>query len=195
MNFPDMQKRLLVLGAVAVLGAGGCSELRDAAGIGKRPPDEFRVLVRAPLSLPRDYGLKAPKPGAPRPQESAARERGRQIVIDTQSKATQIDSSSGRYKGLSKGEVALLRRAGADKVDPGIRQVVERETEVLSLQRTTLVDELMFWADKPPPGKAIDARKESRRLQENAALGRPINTDAVPTIEKKSSKSIFSGWF
>ena len=187
MNFPEMKKCLLVLGAVAVLGTGGCGVL----GNEKAPPDEFKVLVRAPLSLPRDYGLKAPQPGSTRPQEGAAPERARQIVIDTQTKEEPTQKTSERFKGLSEGEIALLRRAGADKVDPKIRQVVERESDVLALQQVSLGDSLMFWKEPPPAGKVIDARKESRRLQENSALGRPANQGPTPTIEKTGSNSIF----
>ena len=45
-------------------------------------PDEFAVESRAPLTIPPDYDLRPPQPGAARPQETTAAERARK-VIDT----------------------------------------------------------------------------------------------------------------
>lgn len=59
----------------------GCSEARQAMGLGKRAPDEFTVVKRAPLSLPPQYTLRPPEPGAPRPQEPSPTEQARQQVL------------------------------------------------------------------------------------------------------------------
>ena len=55
-----------LLAAVAFL--SGCEETKRALGQTKEGPDEFAVYQRAPLSLPPEYGLKPPNPGADRPQ-------------------------------------------------------------------------------------------------------------------------------
>ena len=46
----------------------GCAPgtVQDALGMGKRSPDEFAVVSRAPLILPPDYGLRPPAPGQSR---------------------------------------------------------------------------------------------------------------------------------
>ncbi|MEC7944356.1 MAG: DUF3035 domain-containing protein, partial [Pseudomonadota bacterium] len=49
---------------------GGCEGVREAAGIAKKAPDEFAIITHAPLSMPPDYGLRPPRPGAERPQEA-----------------------------------------------------------------------------------------------------------------------------
>ena len=54
---------------VAGLMVGACGDTRKVLGYDKVTPDEFKVVSRAPLSLPPDYGLRPPQPGAPRPQE------------------------------------------------------------------------------------------------------------------------------
>ena len=59
----------------------GCSEARQAMGLGKRAPDEFTVVKRAPLSLPPEYSLRPPEPGAPRPQEPSPTAQARQQVL------------------------------------------------------------------------------------------------------------------
>ncbi len=45
-------------------------------------PDEFAVESRAPLTIPPDYDLRPPQPGASRPQETTAAEKARR-AIDT----------------------------------------------------------------------------------------------------------------
>lgn len=45
-------------------------------------PDEFAVESRAPLTIPPEFDLRPPQPGAARPQELTATDRARR-VIDT----------------------------------------------------------------------------------------------------------------
>ncbi|MEE8623128.1 MAG: DUF3035 domain-containing protein [Alphaproteobacteria bacterium] len=178
--------RLLAAGCVLVLAlaASGCSDLRKAVGIEKTAPDEFRVVTRAPLSMPPDYGLKAPKPGASRPQEANIPDRARQIVLAS-GKPNKAPVNERKFKGRQPWEVALLGKAGADEADPNIRQLVNRETAVLAEAEFDLVESLMFWREPEPGGKVIDAEKEARRLRENAALGRPATTGETPVIKRK----------
>ena len=51
-------------------------------GLDQTGPDEFAVESRAPLTIPPDFDLRPPQPGAPRPQEVTAAERARK-AIDT----------------------------------------------------------------------------------------------------------------
>ena len=60
----------------------GCTDLRRAIGLDQVGPDEFAVESRAPLTIPPDFALRPPQPGAPRPQEITAAEKARK-VIDT----------------------------------------------------------------------------------------------------------------
>ncbi len=66
----------------AMLLAPGCSDLRVALGMDRVGPDEFVIESRAPLTIPPDFNLRPPNPGALRPQETTAAERARK-VIDT----------------------------------------------------------------------------------------------------------------
>lgn len=59
----------------------GCG-FRQLIGLDKVGPDEFAVESRAPLTIPPDYELRPPAPGASRPQEVTAAERARR-AIDT----------------------------------------------------------------------------------------------------------------
>ena len=177
---------VIALALVATF-VGGCSSLRSIAGLDKSgTPDEFQVVQRAPLSMPPDFGLRAPTPGATRPQDATTTDRARQIVIDrdTSGQASTVRTIEGR----SAGESALLKQAGAASADPNIRTEVNNETMTLADADKRWIDGLLFWkGPRVDPGTVVDAEKESARLRENAALNKPATTGVTPTIKKKSS--------
>jgi hypothetical protein len=92
------------------------------------------------------------------------------------------------------GEVALLVEAKAEDTQPDIRQIVDRESQTLREEDGYLYDVLVFWRDEVPPGRVIDAAAESKRLQENAALGKPVTDGETPTIERRK-KALLEGIF
>jgi Protein of unknown function (DUF3035) len=58
----------------------GCSGFRQMVGLDQPAPDEFAVESRAPLTIPPDFSLRPPKPGAPRPQEASAEQRAEKVI-------------------------------------------------------------------------------------------------------------------
>lgn len=58
----------------------GCGDLRRAIGLEHTMPDEFAVESRAPLTIPPDFDLRPPRPGAVRPQEKTADQAARQAL-------------------------------------------------------------------------------------------------------------------
>ena len=65
--------KIALLGGLA-LGVAGCESTRETFGLNKQAPDEFQVVSRAPLSLPPDFTLRVPEPGAARPQTGTTTE-------------------------------------------------------------------------------------------------------------------------
>ena len=176
---------VLALAGAALL-VSGCSSLRSIAGLDKSgAPDEFQVVQRAPLSMPPDFGLRAPDPGASRPQETTTTDRARQIVIDRE--ATAGESAVRPIEGRTVGEAALLKQAGATASDPNIRREVDRETSTVADADKRWIDNLLFWKTPQPSGSVVDPEKESARLRENAALNRPTTAGETPVIKKKST--------
>lgn len=158
-------------------------ETRQAFGLDRRVPDEFAVVSRAPLSMPPDYGLRPPQPGVPRPQEGTPRDRAAQAVFG-------VDAEPATYTpadpdSVTPGEGALLRQAGADQVDPNIRQIVNRETTQLAEEEDSFIQRLLFWQDPLPAGVVVDAQAESARLATAAATGTPLTEGEVPVIERR----------
>jgi hypothetical protein len=77
--------RLSLLAVASIFGLAllpGCSDFRVALGMDRVGPDEFAVESRAPLTIPPEYDLRPPQPGAPRPQEITSADKARR-VIDT----------------------------------------------------------------------------------------------------------------
>ncbi len=191
-----MRRAAFVAGAgLLVFGLAACSGVQKQLGMGKQSPDEFRVASQAPLSLPPDYRLRPPEPGAVRPQEGTPTQRARSSVF-------RLNGSDGvtpvRVYGAqgsqSAGERALTQRAGADRVDPQIRQMVELETQQINEDSENFLDSLIFWRDPQPTGNVVDARAESDRIRENRALNRPVNTGETPVIRRKQ-RGILEGVF
>src|SRR5665213_1041626 len=58
--------------AIVVCLSACSSDLSRTFGFTRDAPDEFEVTTRAPLSMPPDYTLRPPRPGATRPQEMTA---------------------------------------------------------------------------------------------------------------------------
>lgn len=177
--------RALAAAGMASLLLAGCSDTKKMLGFQKVAPDEFNVVARAPLSLPPEYQLRPPEPGAARPQEAEIRDQAKTLVTG---------KSGMGAKGRSSGEVALLTQAGADQSDPNIRGMVNRELAALAEADRSVVDRLVFWRKQETPAKLLDADKEQQRLRENQALGQPVTEGESPII-KRRKKGLLEGLF
>ncbi|MHA1600733.1 MAG: DUF3035 domain-containing protein [Alphaproteobacteria bacterium] len=171
-----------------------CEGVRDQFGLTKQSPDEFRVVARAPLTLPPDFILRPPEPGVARPQEGTTAQQARKAIFRVdESKVAVLDASTAA-DGRSLGERSLLRSAGVENIDPNIRNVVERETLRLNAESEGFIDALVFWREEEIPGVIVDAQSEAQRLRENAALGEGVTKGRTPTIER-GGKAFLEGIF
>jgi hypothetical protein len=186
----------------AMLALSGCGDsVRQALGMTKKSPDEFQVVAHAPLTLPPDYNLRPPEPGAPRPQEGTARDQAQTALFDN-SGGTDL-STGGSFRtsfdvpaqsGQSTGEVALLQNAGATGIDPNIRSQIDSETAAQVERDQTLIERLVFWRDPEPYGTVVDPVAEAQRLRENQALGKPVTEGQTPIIIRRR-KGVLEGIF
>lgn len=192
MQREDWKTAVAVSGVLLLL--AGCSGVREQFSLTSTPPDEFKVKTRAPLAVPPDFTLRPPAPGEPRPQEGTATQQAKQVIFRATDNNTPSLDEAMPADGRSLGERALLVEAKADQAESDIRQIVERETQTLREEDGYLYDVLVFWRDEQPPGQIIDAEAEAKRLQENAALGKPVTAGATPTIERRK-KALFEGIF
>lgn len=170
---------------VAALTLSACGGLRDQLGLNKNSPDEFRVVSRAPLTVPPDFALRPPAPGVPRPQVGTPTDQARRALTGASPEDLSQGADNGADDGRSAGERAILGAAGADNADPAIRQTVDRETDRINSESEDFLQALIFWRKDDPPGLLVDPEGEARRLQENATLGRDVTVGDTPTIERK----------
>jgi hypothetical protein len=174
----------LIIGAI---GLSGCENAKEVIGLTKQAPDEFAIVTRAPLSIPPQFGLRPPKPGAARPQETSPTTKARSILLRNSGRKGQASvATSGKF---SSGEAAFLKRAGALNVDPLIRRQVNVESSALADADKSVLRKVIFWQDPEVPGKIVDAKRESRRLRQVTAQGDSITKGEVPVITRKKK-----GW-
>lgn len=171
-----------LLAAIALVALGGCAgeDITRTFGLVRDAPDEFQVTTRAPLSMPPDFSLRPPRPGATRPQEQSTRSAAESALVPQ----SALDSGGA---APSAGQQALLGQAGP-AAPADIRRKVEAEAS-LDQPGRSFTDRLMFWKSTPPPGITVDASKEAQRLRENSALGQNIEQGDTPIIQRDSRKT------
>lgn len=174
------------LAGCAILAAGlsGCESARQAFSNQKSAPDEFAIYQRPPLSVPSSFTLPPPDPSRDNPQVITPMMQAQAALIGE--KTMTVEKQDLATTKESTGTKVFLAETGAPKAAPNIREIVNKETAVLSKEDQRFIDKLIFWVDaKPYPGVVVDASKEKKRIQENQALGKPITDGATPKIVLK----------
>lgn len=120
---------LLISVGVAASLLSGCTALGGASS-----PDEFRVVKKAPLVVPPDFSLRPPDAGAGTPFE----------VDETRANATTVFGDAiGQDASVS--ERALVAAAGANAVNPIIREQVDWEEAAVIRKSQRVSDRVMNW--------------------------------------------------
>jgi len=163
----------LLLPLAACSGVG--DSLSRTFGFSRDTPDEFAVTTQAPLTLPPDYSIRPPQPGAPRPQNVPDQIAAQEALIPQ----TALAANSA---GMSPGQAALLQEAGPP-APANIRAEIAQEQTKLNGGGQSFADRLMFWRAPQPTGIAVNPELESKRLRENAALGQSPQTGQTPIIQ------------
>jgi hypothetical protein len=173
---------MAVIGGTLVLLAG-CStdKLSRTFGLTRDSPDEYTVTTRAPLSMPPDYNLRPPRPGAPRPQEQSEQQQAEEALVPQ----IALNAPTGAD---SPGQAALIQQAGP-AAPADIRRTVDQEART-DASNDGFIDKLLYWRKPDTHGAEVDATKESQRLRQNAALGESPSVGETPIIQQKKE-----GWF
>ena len=175
--------RALLFASSAILLAG-CESggIARSFGLTRDAPDEFTVTTRAPLSMPPDYNLRPPRPGAPRPQEQSEQRQAEEILVP------QAALSGPRDGATSAGQAALLQQSGP-AAPADIRRRVDRDAR-MDRADDSFVDKLLYWRQGSAKDAIVDPAGESQRVKANAALGQSQDSGATPIIQEKRK-----GWF
>ncbi len=172
MSFNRVCSAFALTAGLVALGASlsACQSAATALGMTKVVPDEFRVVTKAPLTVPPDYSLRPPAPGEPRPQELQPESAARTALLGARA-AEQRDD----------GEKLLAAKAGADKADPLVRYVVDDEFGDLAHKDPSFADRVLFWRKD----KAAEAAAQTAKAS-GAETSAPID----PAVEANRLKSL-----
>lgn len=88
------QYRLAFMVSLLALTACESGEVRDSLGLGRTAPDEFVVVSRPALSVPPEFTLVPPEPGAEGPRASTE-EMAREALIGTTEERVRQSISDG----------------------------------------------------------------------------------------------------
>ena len=176
---------LLLISVLLLLTSCGNSTKR-AFGLERMSPDEFSVIKRAPLSQPPDYKLRPPRPGAERPGIASPREQARRVVFLGKGLDNKKHNTNDVKKKTTKGEKALLMRAGASNVETDIRSKVDQESSVLADTNKTFVEKILGF--KNDNAEIVDPEAETKRLQQNKELGNKTPEGKTPLIDRKKNQ-------
>lgn len=179
----SVNRVIVATALIAAVGLAGCQSTRDALGMSKVTPDEFRVVTKAPLVVPPDYSLRPPAPGEPRPQELQPESAARNALLGQRDAEARSD-----------GEKLLVAKAGADKADPLIRYVVDDEFGDVSHKEKSFADRVMFWRgdDKreAPAGAAVDNTATPVDAAAEQARVTSLTGGKAVTIQRDQSRRI-----
>lgn len=180
--------RTLLTGA-ALLALAGCSQIGDPLeALGARPPapDEFKIVTRAPLVVPRSVegqqaaALPRPDPGRPTPLEPDPTRAAAVALLGP-------TAVVGEAAAPSRGERVLLD-AATQGAQADIRETLTEETAARNAEDANApydppsVAELLGIGgsdpDAPDPDTLVDPVAESQRLQ-RSGIPAPADPTAI----------------
>jgi hypothetical protein len=158
-----MNKPITVLAVLmAATAASGCASMQRAVGSARTAPDEFRVVTQAPLTLPPDYSLRPPRPGEARPSE-----------LEPASDARAALFGQEIAQGASQGERMLVANAGAEAVDPNIRDTIDYESQGVVRRNEAFVDRVLsFGGSGAAPAAPLNPEDEAARIERDESIRR-----------------------
>ena len=179
MNIFGLQHRLsshmltisLLCGVLLICSA--CSDFRRAIGTEKSSPDEFKVVVRPPLSLPPQFG-------------------DRPSGEETTSAALAASTAKDRSTVLLNGRTATAQGYddifAFDQIEEDIRTKVDEETAGIRFERRLPLQ--IVFGGLPNVGPVVDKMAEDARIRRNEIQKRAITEGATPAIDQVLSEPV-----
>lgn len=136
-----MKQYILTISAATLLAA--CAGGPRDPGINDSQQDEFRVVTKAPLTVPPDFSLRPPAPGTAQPTE----------VDPERAAVTAFGSTIGQNASAS--ERALVAAANAQAVSPVIRAQIDYEEAGMIRKSQSFADQVLFWQQGDEEARAV----------------------------------------
>ena len=120
----------LALGGALAMTACGTSGSSERAGT----PNEFRIIKKAPLTVPPEYSLRPPEVGVVTPAELSRERAERTLSFGEQ---VGVDASAS--------ERILVAKAGAISVSPIIREAIDYDEAGILRKNAAIGDAVTGW--------------------------------------------------
>ena len=127
-----MKSIIATTSAILAIGSlGACAGVSEMGA--RNVPDEFRVVTKAPLTVPPEYALRPPAAGEVTPQE-----------VDAQSDRN-LTFAFGSDVGANASEIEkrAVREANAIATNPRIRAIVDYETGKILRKPAGIADSVL----------------------------------------------------
>ena len=203
-----LSKLYLLSLSCSVIALTSCSgtSVKDTLCIGRRAPDEFKVVSRPPLSVPPQFNLRPPSTTASSPTAVRADKQAQSIIVGreesdntfdlseatTDTAVTPVESENlpkSGAKSTSKtsrsSQSAFMKNIGTDQADPTVRDtLIEQKIEADEKR-----EEAAWWdfTSKKPEKKdpLVNAKGEAERIQKNKAENQPVTEGKTPESKDK----------
>jgi len=203
--------RLFWLVAAGLVSACSGNEVRSTLGLNQRAPDEFVVYARPPLSVPPEFDLQPPQPGAENPNAPNPEADARKTLLGTVKKPATLEEAAANVPSNVDTAVepvltsdaptgpqsSFLSKLGTDKADPTIREQLQKDAAPdapakKKKKKAQSMLESIVGDDEAEP--VVDAKKEAERIRANRDAGKPVTEGETP-VEDTKSKSVIDQLF
>ena len=166
-------KKLYIFIFIFLLLLGGCSKVRESAGVTRKSIDEFQVVENPPLILPPDFNLLPPDQLEENRIDNVDKELAKEILFGLDQNQNQ------KQKNLSLMN-QILTEANALDTSSSIRDEIDKEFSQEVKTKNFFQDK---WEDQ---SEVLDAINESERIRNNKFNGKSLSE--VKFIIKKQTK-------
>lgn len=170
-----------VIIAIALLTTvSACStNTREALGIKRKAPDEFKVLSHAPLSVPPEFSLRP---------IAGDKITGKDVTINGKEGRAVFEKAAAEIstERTSKAENAFLQNANASNANPRIKEILKRDATFTKEEKGGLLKKLAFFrSDEKKETSVINASAERERILKNKQDNKPSIEGKVETTSQK----------
>lgn len=159
-------KRFVLIFSLFLFGLAlsACASRQDT---GRRAgtPDEFRVVKKAPLTVPPEYSLRPPGRGEQRPAEVDPSQQNRTVAF-----GTDIGANASAVEKM------MVAKARAIAVNPVIREMIDYEEAGLLRKGAAISDDVVNYRGTP--------EERARAEQDNATGGEEVRIERGSGVQR-----------
>ena len=169
-----------------IAGLAACSgvEVKESLGLLRDAPDEFRVVSRPPLTVPKEFYLRPPSTAARSQTSQPAHLKARSRVIKAGNERAEIAPGMADARLLERMGVDLSASAASGT---SVRGILWKEEMIRKQEEPDMIDRLRGDTNAEP---VVDAQAEAERLHTNREEGKPVTEGETPVHDPKRKTTL-----